>query len=194
MIYGYARVSTAGQNLQDQIAQLRESGVRRKNIYYEHYTGTKIERPKFQELLKKIKPHDTLVVTKLDRLARNTVEAINTVNNLLDNQITIKIINLGTVENSPMGRMIIRTLASVAEMERDMIIERTEEGKAFAKAHNPNFREGRPKRMQSKKRKKYIAINNFAKTHSARETGDAYDVSARTVFSIKKMFKKENNK
>ncbi len=56
-----------------------------------------------------------------------------------------KVLNLGTIENTTIGRMIIRTILSVAEMERDMIVERTQEGKAFAKRNNPNFREGRPK-------------------------------------------------
>lgn len=57
----------------------------------------------------------------------------------------IKVLNLGTIDNTPIGHMIVRTLLSVAEMERDMIIERTQAGKIFASQHNPNYKEGDPK-------------------------------------------------
>lgn len=89
-----------------------------------------------------------MVVTKLDRFARNTREALNLINSLLKEKIIIQVLNLGTIDNTPMGRMIVRTLLSVAEMERDMIIERTQAGKVFAKQHNPNYKERRPKRKK----------------------------------------------
>ena len=81
-------------------------------------------RPQFSKLVKTIQPNDILIVTKLDRLARNTREALNLIDDLLREKIIIKVLNLGTIDNTPMGRMIIRTLLSIAEMERDMIIER----------------------------------------------------------------------
>ena len=80
-----------------------------------------------------LKSGDEIVVTKLDRFARNTREALEIIEPLLDDNVTIKVLNLGTIENTSMGRMIVRTLLSVAEMERDMIVERTQEGKMFAR-------------------------------------------------------------
>ncbi|MFP9075764.1 recombinase family protein, partial [Enterococcus faecalis] len=81
--------------------------------------------PKFNQLLDSLKPGDEIVVTKLDRFTRNTREALEIIEPLLDDNVTIKVLNLGSIENTSMGRMIVRTLLSVAEMERDMIVERT---------------------------------------------------------------------
>lgn len=129
--YGYARVSTASQSTKEQIQQLIENGVDKKNIFSERFTGTKRDRPKFNQLLAGLKSGDEIVVTKLDRFARNTREALEIIEPLLDDNVTIKVLNLGTIENTSMGRMIVRTLLSVAEMERDMIVERTQEGKCL---------------------------------------------------------------
>ena len=84
-----------------------------------------------------------------------------------------------------MGRMVVRTLLSVAEMERDMIIERTQAGKVFAKQHNPNYREGRPKR---KKDSRSTAIFEYSQTHTVKSTAEAFNISTRTVQYIKKIF------
>ena len=183
-VYGYARVSTAGQSLADQREQLRYAGA--EKIFHEKFTGTTIRRPEFEKLLQQIKPYDRLIVTKLDRLARNTKEALEVIDQLLDENVTIQALNLGTIDNTPMGKMIVRTLLSVAEMERDMIVERTQAGKRFAKQHNPNYREGRPRR---KKDARNTAIYEYTKTHTGRETAEAFQVSLRTVQYIKKMFK-----
>lgn len=97
----------------------------------------------------------------------------------------IKVLNLGTIDDTPMGRMIVRTLLSVAEMERDMIIERTQAGKIFAKQHNPNYREGRPKR---KKDSRNTAIFEYSMTHTVKATSIAFNISPRTVQYIIKLF------
>lgn len=144
-LLGYARVSTLGQDLSDQIAELKLNGVEEKNLYSEKFTGTKTDRPEFTKMLDQAEEGDTILVTKLDRFARNTREALEVIEPLIENHVTIKVLNLGTIENTTMGRMILRTLLSVAEMERDMIVERTQEGKRFARLNNPNFKEGRPK-------------------------------------------------
>lgn len=107
-------------------------------------------------MLDQVREGDMIIVTKLDRFARNTREALEVIEPLIDNDVTIKVLNLGIIENTPMGRMILRTLLSVAEMERDMIVERTQDGKRFAKMNNPNFKEGRPKaRITNQKRHAY---------------------------------------
>ena len=182
-IYGYARVSTAGQSLNEQKETLKNAGA--KMILSEKYSGTTTVRPQFEKLVAIIEPNDTLIVTKLDRFARNTLEALNLIDDLIKEKIMIKVLNLGTIDNTPMGRMIVRTLLSVAEMERDMIIERTQAGKIFAKQHNPNYKEGRPKR---KKDSRNNAIFEYSQTHTVKDTAEAFNISPRTVQYIKNLF------
>lgn len=91
MKYGYARVSTEGQMLESQVHELLGAGV--DKIYKEKYTGSTIYRPVFEKLLQKLRPHDVLVVTKLDRFARNTHEALEVMQVLFDRQIAIYIVS-----------------------------------------------------------------------------------------------------
>ena len=146
MKYGYARVSTAGQaadgnSLTDQQRKLWEAGC--SQVVCEAYTGTKMERPVFTDLLEQMTEGDTLVVTKLDRLARTAVQGVQTVETLMKRGINVHILNMGLVENTPVGRLMLTMLFAFAEFERDVIVERTQEGKAIAKK-KAGFREGRP--------------------------------------------------
>ena len=184
-IYGYARVSTRGQNLREQIKQLKDAGVDKENIFHEKFTGVKSNRPEFQKMLSILKKNDTIIVTKLDRFARNTREALGIIEPLLDSEVTIKVLNLGTIENTPMGKMIVRTLLSVAEMERDMILERTQEGKAFAKKNNPNYREGRQNSTLNKQ--KLHAFELLESGKSYREVALMTGFSKSTLQRIKKL-------
>lgn len=143
---GYGRVSTKGQqrdgnSLEDQRSKLEDAGC--DEIILEAYTGTKMDRPKFTKLLAELEPGDTLVVTKLDRFARTASEGSALVKELLERGIAVHILNMGLIENTPTGRLILNVLLSFAEFERDMIVERTSEGKALAKATNPDYKEGR---------------------------------------------------
>lgn len=144
MKYGYARVSTIGQDLQVQLNALKDEGC--EKIYSEKFTGTKADRPQFQALLQTLEAGDTLVVTKLDRLARNTREGIEVIEGLFDKGVRVHVLNVGLLENTTMGRFFLTTLLAVAEMERNMIVERTQEGKAIAKQRD-DFREGRPNKF-----------------------------------------------
>ena len=140
-IYGYARVSTAGQvkfgnSMEKQIELLKDAGC--SEIFEETYTGTKKDRPVLKNLLKKLNTGDTLVVTKLDRLARTAVEGVTLVQDLLFDGINVHILNMGMVENSPVGKLILTIMLAFAEFERDLIIERTQEGKEIAKK-NPDY-------------------------------------------------------
>jgi DNA invertase Pin-like site-specific DNA recombinase len=147
--WGYARVSTSGQatngnSLDDQCSKLRDAGC--DEIVDEAYTGTKMDRPKFTKLLSELEPGDTLVVCKLDRFARTASEGSELVKSLLKRGVNVHILNMGLIENTPTGRLILNVLLSFAEFERDMIVERTSEGKAIARATKPDFKEGRPRR------------------------------------------------
>lgn len=152
MIYGYARVSSKGQ-LDNNSLEQQEKEILGKyenaQIYREQYTGTTTHRPIFDKIINKLKENDTLVVCKLDRLARNTVEGIEIVQKLFDKDISVHVLNVGLLENTTMGKFFLTTLLAVAEMERNTIIERTQNGKAIAKTKE-GFKEGRPKTYTDK--------------------------------------------
>ena len=141
-IYGYARVSTAQQDYATQIEDLKRAGATK--IFKDKYTGTTADRPEFDKLMAKIKNGDTLIVTKLDRLARNTQDALNIVKKMNAEGVILRVLNIGTIDNSPSGRLIFTVFSAFAEFERDLIVSRTQEGKAWAKANNPNFHDGMP--------------------------------------------------
>lgn len=147
MLYGYARVSTKGQatdgnSLEDQTNKLREAGA--VKIFTDSFTGTKIDRPEFDKLLAALKEGDTLVVTKLDRIARSAIKGSELIQELLDKGVTVHVLNMGIMDNTPTGKLIRNVMFAFAEFERDMIIERTREGKEIAR-QSPDYREGRPK-------------------------------------------------
>ncbi|CAI2678407.1 Serine recombinase PinR (plasmid) [Apilactobacillus kunkeei] len=104
MNYGYARVSTTDQKLDNQIYVLKQAGA--KKIYKEKFTGTTVERPEFQKLISVIEPGDTLIVTKLDRFARNTKEALDIIQKLFDINVIVNILNMGTIDNTPTGKLV----------------------------------------------------------------------------------------
>ena len=149
MIYGYARVSTAtqgrdGNSLEDQVAALEKYGC--QEIIKEAFTGKTMERPKFLRLLEVLQEGDTLVVCKLDRFARTAIEGVQTVRELFDRGIRVHILNMGLIENTLTGNLILTVMLAFAEYERGMIVERTQTGKAVAR-QDPNFKDGRPKKF-----------------------------------------------
>ena len=145
---GYARVSTAQQaakyGLDVQKDQLREAGA--EKIYADAYTGTKASRPEWDKLLGELKADDELIVCKLDRIARSAVNGLEVIDALMHRGVVVNILNMGRMDNSPQGKLIRTIFLAFSEFERDMIVTRTQEGKARAKAANPAFKEGRPKK------------------------------------------------
>ena len=159
MIYGYMRVSTVGQvkgnSLEEQERILRQNGA--TVLYQDAFTGTRTSRPNFNKLLNMLKEGDTLVITKLDRFARNTVEGINVVQLLLNRGVRVNILNMGTVDNTPTGKLILTVMLGFAEFERDMIVQRTQEGKSIAKTKN-GYREGRPPQYADEKMEEALLL------------------------------------
>ncbi len=115
MKYGYARVSTVAQELVVQTEVLEKEGW--EVIYEEKFIGTKTDRPKFTQLLGKLQKGDTWVVTKLDRLARNTKEGIEVIKSLFQKGVRVHMLNMGLLENTTMGKFFLTALLTVAEME-----------------------------------------------------------------------------
>lgn len=143
MKYGYARVSTESQSLSTQLQLLKQVGI--DEIFQEKYTWTTTKRPEFARLLAIVQPNDVIIVTKLDRFARNTGEDLQVIQQLFENQVKINILNMGTIDDTPVGRLIFTVFSAFAQFERDMIVTRTQEGKSYARRHNPKYHEGRPK-------------------------------------------------
>lgn len=173
-IYGYARVSTRGQakdgnSLEAQEKALKDAGA--EKIYKDAYTGTKMHRPQFDEMLKELKSGDILIVTKLDRIARSTIEGASLIRELIDKGISINVLNVGVLDNSPAGKMMTTMFLAIAEFERDLIVTRTQEGKAIAKK-NPHYRDGRKPTDQVRLNHALEELEN-GKTYKqvARETG-----------------------
>lgn len=148
MIYGYARVSTAtqgrdGNSLEEQVSALKAYGC--QEIIQEAFTGKTMERPAFQELFNKLTAQDTLVVTKLDRFARTAIDGVQTVRNLFERGVKVHILNMGLVENTLTGNLILTVMLAFAEYERGMIVERTQSAKQVLR-QNPDFKDGRPRK------------------------------------------------
>lgn len=151
-IYGYARVSTTGQlkdgnSLENQEKLIKDAGA--GTVIKEGYTGTSSKRPKFTTLIQKLNEGDTLVVTKLDRFARSTIHGATIVEELLDRGVKVNILNMGILDNTPSSKLIRNIFFAFAEYERDMIVERTQEGKEIAR-QKEGFKEGRPKKYTKK--------------------------------------------
>lgn len=149
MIYGYARVSTKGQardgnSLEVQTQLLKDAGA--KQIFYDSFTGTKVQRPEFDKLTSNLSSGDTLIVTKLDRFARSASQGSQMIESLINRGVTVHILNLGVMDNTPTGKLIRNIMLSFAEFERDMIVERTQEGKAIAREKGIRV-DGRPEKV-----------------------------------------------
>ena len=166
MIYGYARVSSKGQlrdgnGLEEQTQKLKDAGC--QEIIVEQFTGTTTHRPKFTKLIENLKKGDTLKVTKLDRFARTAGEGSILGKSLLAKGINLHILNMGLIEDTPVGRLILNNLLAFAEFERDMIVERTQAGKAIART-KVGFREGRPP-IDAKKTAHAVDLINSGMTY-----------------------------
>ena len=181
--YGYARVSTVSQDLEAQLNRLKEEGC--ESIYSEKFTGTKKERPEFLKLLEELKEGDTMVVTKLDRFARSTVDAIQTVRTLFDKGVRVHILNMGIVEDTVTGRLIFNIMSSFAEFERDMIVERTQEGKMIAK-QRPDFREGRPRKHS---KQQVLHALKLLESHTYKQVEEMTGIQKRTLIRRKNEMK-----
>lgn len=178
-IYGYARVSTAGQrdgnSLEAQENALRAAGA--TEIYSESYTGTKKDRPVLNELLSKLQEGDTLAVTKLDRMAKSAIAGSELVKELLERGIKVYILNMGMLDNTPASKLVRQIFFAFAEFERDMIVERTQEGKAIAKTKD-GFKEGRPAKY-TKKQMDYAM--KLRENHSIKQVAEITGISEATI-------------
>lgn len=192
MIYGYARVSTVGQatngnSLEAQKEALIAHGA--EEIYCDSFTGTKMDRPEFNKLLGKLKKGDTLIVTKLDRFARSVGQASELITELLNNGITVNVLAIGILSNDSVNTLLRNVLLSFAQFERDMIVQRTSEGKAIRRATDPNYREGRKPISASIKDHAMELLKN----HSYKQVEEMTGLSKSTLIRYKKLKEAQQN-
>lgn len=131
-LFGYARVSTSQQSLEIQIQALKNAGVKEFRIFSDKLTGSNIDRVGLNSLLTKVEEGDTILITKLDRLGRNTADMINLIRQFDLMKIGLHFLDDGINTEGSMGRMVITILTAVAEAERARILERTNEGRTDA--------------------------------------------------------------
>lgn len=185
MRYGYGRVSTTGQSrdgnsLDAQETALKNAGAQK--IYSDTFTGTKNHRPELDKLMDLLQPGDTLIVSKLDRIARSASGGIELINSLLERGITVHVLNMGIMDNTPSGKLIRNVMLAFAEFERDMIVERTQEGKAIARKR-ADYREGRPKKYS---RKQIEHALELLESHSYKQVEAMTGISKSTLIRAQK--------
>ena len=185
MRYGYGRVSTTGQardgnSLDAQETARKNAGAQK--IYSDTFTGTKNHRPELDKLMDLLQPGDTLIVSKLDRIARSASGGIELINSLLERGITVHVLNMGIMDNTPSGKLIRNVMLAFAEFERDMIVERTQEGKAIARKR-ADYREGRPKKYS---RKQIEHALELLESHSYKQVEAMTGISKSTLIRAQK--------
>ena len=157
--FGYCRVSTLGQTVENQIREIEAAGfqVEKRRLTTETVSGSSAieQRRGFMKLLDRLEHDDVLVVTKLDRLGRNSIDVQTTVNKLAKQGVRVHCLALGGVDlTSPAGKMTMGVIAAVAQFEKDLLIERTQAGQARAKAEGKKF--GRPAVLTNEGRAKAL--------------------------------------
>ena len=194
MKIGYARCSTTaqglyGSSLEEQTEKLKAEGC--DKIITEVYSGGTTKRPEFSTLISTLNSGDELVVCKLDRFARNVTEGISTIEDLFKRGIKVNILNMGVIEDSTVGRLILDIMLSFAEYERCLIKERCMAGREISRT-DPNYHEGRPKSYTSIQAGHVLELVESGKSYNqiAKMTG----LSKSTIYRIVKNNKSKDDK
>ncbi|UBO72980.1 recombinase family protein [Aeromonas rivuli] len=165
-LVGYARVSTVGQSLDTQLHALAECS----KIYQEKISGAKDDRPQLALLLDFVREGDVVMVTKLDRLARNTRHLLEISEYLQHKQVALKIVNLGIDTQTPTGKLMLTMIGAIATFERELMLERQAEGIELAKQRG--VYKGRKPTAMAKRDDVFILLDKgLAKAEIARQTG-----------------------
>jgi DNA invertase Pin-like site-specific DNA recombinase len=190
-LFGYGRVSTTEQTTENQLHELRGAGF---NIPARHWFADKgvsggvpaMQRPEFGKLLGKLRQGDTLIVSKLDRLGRDMVDVVSMLRRLADEGVRVKVLALGDADlTSSAGKVIVGVLAAVAEMERDLLIERTQAGLARAKAEGKTL--GRKPKTDEAQRA--VIRERLGQGVTVSELSRDFKVSRATIISIRETAK-----
>ena len=175
-VFGYARVSTDGQSLASQDAQLRAAGCAK--VYAEKVSGAKTDRAELAKVLRRLEAGDVLVVTRLDRLARSTRDLLNILDAISKLGAGFKSLGDSWADTTtPHGRLMLAVLGGLAEFERDLILARTSDGRTRAKATGVRF--GRPPSLTAHQRQE--AIQRLTNGEAQADIARSYAVSQSTI-------------
>lgn len=185
-VFAYARVSTVDQLTENQLQQITQAGyaIDPKRYIEEKVSGSvpASQRRGFQDLLKKIEAGDTLIVTKLDRIGRDSIDVQQTVQWFLTEGIRLVVLQLGNLDlTSSAGSLMVKMLAAVADFERDLIIERTQAGQARARAAGTHM--GAPAKTTAAERKTILKALQGGSTVTS--LAAQFKVSRATIINIR---------
>jgi len=187
-IFGYGRVSTKEQTTENQRREIETAGYKVDYWYVDEGVSGKTaahQRPQFSKMLDKIRDGEVLVVTKLDRLGRDAQDVGATIKQLAARGIEVIVLQLGKLDlTSTAGKLMLTMLAAVAEMERDLLVERTQSGLARAKAEGKTL--GRPSATTDDQRLSMIRQYQEGKGESISALSRAYGISRASVMRIVK--------
>ena len=183
-VFAYGRVSTTQQSTENQRVEITNTGFQIDYWFADDGVSGKVcarQRPQFSRMLDKIRDGETLVVSKLDRLGRDAVDVLQTVQSLADRNIKIIVLQLGNTDlSSPTGRLLLTMLAAVASMERDLLIERTQAGLMRAKAEGKKL--GRPSKTTPEQKAEIVLRRSNGETIS--QLARNFGVSRATIIAI----------
>lgn len=133
ILFGYARVSTEGQDLQRQVDELVRAGVHPHEIWADVGTGAHMDREEWHDLLGNLTAGDVLVIPSLERLSRDTLDLLRTIRELEARGVTVRVLNFGLDTSTPIGQFAMTIFGAFGQLEREMALERTRSGIARAK-------------------------------------------------------------
>ena len=174
--YGYARVSTNGQDLTSQEAELLAAGCAK--VFKEKVSGAKTDRAELVKVIRRLEPGDVLVVTRLDRLARSTRDLLNVLATISERGAGFRSLKDSWADTTtPHGRLMLTVLGGLAEFERELIRARTGEGRKRAKASGVKF--GRPAVLTAHQRQE--ALQRLANGNAQADVARCFNVSQATI-------------
>lgn len=174
---GYARVSTTGQDLTAQMEALSECD----KIFQEKVSASTSSRSELQSLLEYVREGDTVVVTKLDRIARNTADLLNIIACLEQKKVAFKVLNINLDTSTPTGRLMLTMLGAIAQFERELLLERQREGIEIAK------REGKYTGRKPTAKAKAKEIASFLEQGMTKQAiADKLNIGVASVYRIVK--------
>src|SRR6516164_1389900 len=177
-LIGYARVSTYGQTLESQLGQLQAAGCNSRNIYREKATGARPDRRELLRMLRHLAPDDVVTVTRIDRLARSTLDLFGIVKRIVDAKAQFRSLAEPWADTSTStGRLMLAVLGGLADVERDLIRTRTAEGRSRAKERGKHM--GRPPSLTPEQQKE--AASRRAQGATLQELAHSYNVSKSTI-------------
>ena len=177
--YGYARVSTEGQSLDAQLEQLRRAKC--SKIFQEKISGVRSDRAQLARLLKTLKGGDLVIVTRLDRLARSTRDLLNLLATIAEAKAGFRSLNDAWADTTTAHRLMLTVLGGLAEFERELIRQRTGEGRERAKARGVRF--GRKPKLTAHQR--HEATTRREAGEPLTEIARSYNVSHSTISRLR---------